>query len=85
MKPIRFEQQTNDLQPNAAGHGGYTVYTLPVWTDGEQVVSCWKMSLRERISAIVFGRVWLSLLTGSRTSPPVYAQVSSHYFVEKKI
>jgi hypothetical protein len=78
MKPTPFKHQTNELQAHPDGHGGYNVSALPVWTDGHQVVSCWKMSIRERISALIFGRVWLAVLSG-KTSPPVYAQASRYY------
>ena len=51
---------------------------LPVWTDGEQCVSCWRMSLRERFAALLFGRVWLAVLSGS-TQPPVYVEAKRTY------
>lgn len=45
--------------------------SLPVWTDGTTCVSCWKLTLRERLSALIHGRVWLGVLTGG-TQPPVW-------------
>ncbi len=51
---------------------------LPVWTDAKQCVSCWKMSWRERLSALLFGRVWVAILSGD-TQPPVYVQASREY------
>lgn len=51
---------------------------LYVWTDGEQCVSCWKMSWRERLSALLVGHVWLNVL-GGQTQSPVYLQVSRQY------
>ena len=44
---------------------------LPIYSDGEQCVSCWQMTWRERLSALFFGRVWLSVLNG-HTQPPVW-------------
>ena len=38
------------------------VYPLRAWADGQQVIELWRPSWRERISILVFGRVWLSLL-----------------------
>jgi hypothetical protein len=66
--PIRFEHQTVELQ---APEGAKGVAPLPVWTDGRQVVSCWKLSWRERLSALLFGRVWVAVLSG-HTQPPVF-------------
>jgi len=78
MKPTTFKHQTSELQPNPKGHGNHEVVGLPIWTNGEQVVSCWKMSMRERIAALIYGRAWLVVLSGS-TQPPVYVQASKHY------
>ena len=47
------------------------VLPLPVYTDGQQCISCWRLSWRERLSALVFGRVWLSVMSGV-TQPPVW-------------
>ena len=44
---------------------------LPVYTDGKQCVSCWKMSFKERIKVLFTGRVWLGVI-GHRTQPPVW-------------
>lgn len=56
------------------------VGNLPVWRshgdEGVQVdqapviVSCWRPTWRERLSILVFGRVWLSIVSW-RTHPPV--------------
>lgn len=49
--------------------------TLPIYCDDEQCISCWRMSWRERLSALFFGRVWLSVLSGP-TQPPVWFQTT---------
>ncbi len=48
---------------------------LPVYNDDGSCLSCWDMSWRERISALLFGRVWLWVRGGGRTQPPVAIQV----------
>jgi len=84
MKPTAFEHSNQILQPSGEQLQKYsenvviTVAPLPVWTNGEQCVSCWRMSLRERLSALLFGRVWLALLSGE-TQPPVLIQVGRKY------
>lgn len=78
MKPIKFKYQNAELQPSPHGHGSHNVSSLPIWTDGEQCVSCWKMSWRERIAALIFGRIWISVLSG-KTQPPIYVQASNEY------
>ena len=80
MKPISFDCSSKVLQPSGRKYSENIteVSALPVWTDGEQCVSCWAMSLRERLSALFFGRVWLALLSGE-TQPPACVLVSKNY------
>lgn len=81
-KPINFKEALVVPQPSGAKYSGSVseVVPLPVWTDGEQTVSCWKLSLRERFLALVFGRVWVSMLCGGGTQPPVSIVVHPTYF-----
>ena len=83
MKPIQFKYSNRILQPSGKEYSPNVrgVAPLAVWTDGEQCVSCWKMSLGERLSALLFGRVWLALLSGE-TQPPVYVVASKEYLQE---
>ena len=57
---------------------------LPVWTDGEVCLSSWKLSLRERVAALVFGRVWLYVASGRR-QPPVALSAERTPFPDEKI
>lgn len=77
MKPCSFEGHT-DVLLAPLETGGVDVASLPVWRDGTQCVSCWRLGWRERLSAILFGRVWVAVL--GQTQPPVYAQASRTYF-----
>lgn len=69
MKPINH--RFTNVTLNAPAGQEDEILPLRVWTDGEQCISCWQMGWRERLSALVFGRVWLSVLSG-RTQPPVW-------------
>lgn len=81
MTPTQFPEQNNTLHPSSAVYSNHVlgVEPLPVWSDGEQSVSCWRMSWRERLSALIFGRAWLSILSGG-TQPPAYVEASRSYF-----
>ena len=46
---------------------------LHVQCHGDGMLSCWKMGWRERLSALIFGRIWLNLYT--REHPPVWVAV----------
>ena len=43
--------------------------------------SCWRMSWRERLNALVYGKVWVAVLSG-KTQPPIYIEASKNYFKE---
>lgn len=81
MTPTDFPQAVKTLQPSGKTYSENveSVKPLPVWTDGEQVVSCWRMSWRERLSALVYGRAWVATLSGS-TTVPVFTTAARDYF-----
>ncbi len=85
MKPITFKHAIKTLQPSGKTYSENVtgVDPLPVWTDGEQCVSCWQMSLAERLKALFTGRVWLAVLSGS-TQPPACVEVGRKYLKEGK-
>lgn len=80
MKPTHFPEANRTLVDNGYRSESVTdIETLFVWTDGEQCVSCWKMSWRERISALLFGKVFISVLSGSN-QPPIAADATRTVF-----
>jgi hypothetical protein len=83
MKPEAFKHSNKTLQPSGAKYSENVTGVKPllIWTDGEQCVSCWRMSWRERLSALIFGRVWVALLSG-QTQPPICAKAAKSYFRE---
>ena len=86
MKPIEFKYANWRLDPPAGKEYSENVTgidPLPVWTDGEQCVSCWQMTWRERLAALLFGRVWLAVLSGS-TQPPVCIEAGRAYLEEEQ-
>ena len=58
--------------------GVIDIGNLDVWTDEVQCVSCWRMSWRERLSALLFGRVWVAVLSG-KSQPPMYVEATRQY------
>lgn len=73
MTPIEFTEQTAILHanPNQLEIDGLEVGTLPIFTDGNQVISCWGLSLWERLQVLWHGKVWLGVHSG-HTQPPVW-------------
>jgi hypothetical protein len=83
MKPVRFKHHNQILKPSGKKYSANVtgVEPLPIWTDGEQCVSCWRMSWRERLSALLFGRIWVAILSGW-TQPPVWVEAARNYLKE---
>lgn len=72
MKPINFDK-ANRVLNKPDGWTDEECKPLPVWTDHRRCVSCWELSWKDRIKAVLYGRVWLSVSSGS-TQPPVLLQ-----------
>lgn len=56
--------------------------SLWVYSDGRQCISCWRLTWKERIKALIFGKVWLSVLSGY-TQPPVWLACDDTVFVKE--
>ena len=81
MTPTTFKDQTIELKanPNQLEIDGLAVGALPIWTDGNQCISCWKLTLTERLKALWFGRIWLGIHAGY-TQPPVWLSAEREVF-----
>lgn len=79
MIPERFPEKNKTLLPP---HGMEDCEPLDIWTDGMFCTSRWRMSWRERISALVFGRVWVRVWSWKPTQPPIALDACRSIFVE---
>lgn len=72
MKPIQFPEAIKDLQPSGKKYSENVVgvMPLPIWTDGEQCVSLWQLSIVERLAVLWNGTIWVQVLSGN-TQPPI--------------
>ena len=78
MKPVKFpEANKNLLKPQNMSEK--ECGSLWVFNDGNQCISCWKMTWKQRIKAIFWGRVWLSVMSG-QTQPPVWVDCDKTVF-----
>jgi hypothetical protein len=81
-EPIKFPQATRVLGGGPAEIYGTTsdVMDLHVVDDSYGCIdSCWKLSWRERLSALIYGKAWLRV-SARRTHPPVSIEVSRSIF-----
>lgn len=75
MKPINFNESNTVYVADGCGD-------LPVYKDESQIASCWKLSFKERIKALLYGRVWLCVL--GKNQPPVWLECSKTVFKESE-
>lgn len=78
MRGIPFAEANKKLLPPEGEEE--SVYTLHVWSDGNICVSKWRMSWRERISALFKGHVWLHVW--GQTHPPL--AIETEYPFERR-
>lgn len=82
MQPIKFKEANKQLQ-KPSSMTDKECQPLWVYTDGNECLSCWKMSFKDRIRALIFGKVWLFVLSG-QTQPPVWVGCWRTAFVKQK-
>ena len=82
MEPINFKQSSKTLL-KPENMTDEECSSLHIYNDGEYCISCWRPSLRERLSMLLFGKVWLWVLSGN-TRPPVSIEGSQTIFKEQK-
>lgn len=76
MKPINFKEANVTLEGTGCGD-------LPAFANGVQVISCWRMSWKERILALFRGRVWMGIRHES-TQPPAWLKVEKTAFKKER-
>lgn len=79
MKATKFPQANKNLsKPDSMTDEECS--SLWIFTDGKQCISCWKLNWKQRFSALIFGKVWLSVLSG-QTQPPVWLDCTKSVFI----
>jgi len=69
LKPINFKgANKNLLKPDSMTNE--ECITLPVYSDGNQLISCWRGSVFDRIIFLFTGKIWLCI-AAKKTHPPV--------------
>lgn len=76
MKPLKFKEANVTFVGKTPDIGD-----LPAWRNEGEVVSCWKMSWRERFSALLFGKLWIDIWAGG-SQPPIAMTISKEYFMQ---
>lgn len=83
MIPIEFKEQTKVLnKPESMTDEECS--SLPVFNDGKQCISCWQLTFRERLKALLGGKIWLGILSGA-SQPPVWMSVEKTVFKVRQV
>lgn len=83
MKPIDFKQRNVIFAKN---HPEYL--PLPAWRGPIpecEVISCWKLSLWERIKLLFTGVIWLRQFTFGQPLQPQLLEVGSPFWKDKEV
>jgi hypothetical protein len=78
MLPDKFPEANKTLN-KPQGMTNEECLPLPVFTNGEQCISLWRMTWRERLYALIYGKVWVQVLSG-QTQPPIALTVAKTIF-----
>ena len=74
MKPIEFKDQNVIFAKDQPEY--QPLPALRLNTPEGEVISCWRMSIKERIKVLFTGHIWLSLMSFNKPLTPSYMSVS---------
>lgn len=70
MKPIKFKYQNTVYSKNQSEY--QELPSLKLDTAEGEVISCWKLSFKERIIVLITGKIWLSLMSFNNPLTPSF-------------
>ncbi len=73
MKPIEFKEQNVTYAKDQPEYQPLPAFKSD--TPQGEVISCWKLTIRERLILLFTGRLWVSLMTFNRPLTPSYFTV----------
>jgi hypothetical protein len=74
MKPVEFKHQNIVFAKDQPEY--QPLPALRIDSPQGEVVSCWKMSFKERLKALITGKVWLSLMSFNQPLTPSYMAIN---------
>lgn len=74
MKPIEFKGQNTIFAKDQPEY--QPLPALKLKTPEGDVISCWELSLKERIKLLFTGKLWVSLLSFNKPLTPSYFTVN---------
>jgi len=80
MQPVKFKEVNKNLK-KPSNMTDAECSALPVFSGEGQCISKWSLTPFERVKVLFTGKIWLSVITGTGTQPPVW--LSAKYPFEK--
>lgn len=75
MKPIEFDGFNITFAENQPEYS-----PLPAFKNAKgEVIICWKLSFKERLMALLFGKIWHEVLTFNNPLQPIKLSLSKPY------
>ncbi len=74
MKPVEFKHQNIVFAKDQPEYQQLPALRLD--TPEGEVISCWRLSFKERLQVLVLGRVWLSLMSFNKPLTPSFLAVN---------
>lgn len=74
MKPVEFKHQNVVFAKDQPQY--LPLPALKLDDQGGTVISCWKMSFKDRLKMLITGKVWLSLMSLDEPLTPSYMAVN---------
>lgn len=82
MKPKKFNEANRCLS-KPKNMTDEECSSLWVYNDGEQSISCWKLTFLDRVKLLFHGNVWFSVRFGE-SQPPVWLKARKTVFENEK-
>ncbi len=70
MKPIKFKQQNVTFAENQKEY--LPLPALKLNTPQGQIISCWKLSFKDKLKILFIGKIWLNIMSFNKPLMPCY-------------
>lgn len=74
MKLIEFPEQTVIIAKDQPEY-----LPMPAYVDSQQVICLWKLSFKERLTVLLFGRIWHRILSFGQPIQPQLLETKSPF------
>jgi hypothetical protein len=83
MRPIPFPEQNRIFAENQPEYQPLPAHIVN--EPGGRVISCWKLSFRERLKILITGKMWSSLMSFNKPlTPSLFSVDKRDFFYTKK-